>query len=876
MQDLRSPIDSFSNWIVAALLALVLPASAVEARCLDTGSASFRGPVEAAGSWVRDEGIVGEERETVRLGSKVRWVWDGRDSAPDRLDATGLGGFDLTARGFYDRLEIDVAGLEATAELALEIYSTDDGFSRVRLDHPAPGAPVLVDLDQLSGVDPRQVGALVIEAGDAGGRARLGSLCLGSDLERSWSRRSVEGIDGAESVEHRLTITNAGSASAGPFEISLVRPRHLAESLQIEGGHAVSEGGVIHARLDALSGGAEAVISFREPAATAGPPAQSVEVVLQEGDMPPGAGGNAVTSLNPPFTSGTGAVGFNGQVDDGGSSVRFIWFDDTIVFLDSDEMGSVLSGGEGTMGIADNGDFVYSPSIDGADGAWTEDGQLAVEEVQAPGFPDGTISTFHSRPTMLPGGAAYWVSGFNESGGTSSEGRMLYTSPDHQPGSTAVVLRADDVIEGLAIDRPSGVGFDYLISDDGSHHIQELLMDTGGTSDDGVIYLDGALIARESEATGDGDNWDNFDLMSVNDSGDHVFSGDTDGASGSDEFIAYNGTIAVREGAVLDGVTLTSSASVRALSINNLGQVAHAWDASGTEVVFFACDGADLAGTSQLVVTVGDGLDVTGDGVADATLTDLNASTVGPGLALAEDGRIVLEVDLDFGGGEIEAIVAFTAPSCVSDVAINEVRTDQPGMNDDDYFELVGDPAAPLDGLTYLVIGDGPGGSGSIESVIDLAGAAIPGDGFFLAAEGTFTLDTPDLTAVLNFEEDDNVTHLLVSGFTGALDDDLDGDDDCALDSTPWTAVIDGLALILEANPPGSTECHYGTDLGLPVVGPSTPFGPGPFAPVHVGRDPDATGPWIEGDADPAAGSDTPGASNEGVIPVELMHFTVD
>ena len=40
---------------------------------------------------------------------------------------------------------------------------------------------------------------------------------------------------------------------------------------------------------------------------------------------------------------------------------------------------------------------------------------------------------------------------------------------------------------------------------------------------------------------------------------------------------------------------------------------------------------------------------------------------------------------------------------------INEIRIDQPGTDNDEYFELLGEPNASLDGLTYIVIGDGVG-----------------------------------------------------------------------------------------------------------------------------------------------------------------------
>ncbi len=181
-------------------------------------------------------------------------------------------------------------------------------------------------------------------------------------------------------------------------------------------------------------------------------------------------------------------------------------------------------------------------------------------------------------------------------------------------------------------------------------------------------------------------------------------------------------------------------------------------------------------------------------------------------------------------------------------IEINEIRIDQPGADDDEYFELAGPAAASLTGLTYLVIGDGSGGSGVIENVTGLSGS-IPGSGFFVAAESTFTLGTADLTTGLNFENSDNVTHLLVSGFTGSNGDDLDTNDDGTLDVTPWSAIVDSIALV---ETPGSGDLIYSAN----TVGPD-----GSFVPGHALRCPGIPpSDWAIGSF--FGGDDTPGAAN--------------
>ena len=120
----------------------------------------------------------------------------------------------------------------------------------------------------------------------------------------------------------------------------------------------------------------------------------------------------------------------------------------------------------------------------------------------------------------------------------------------------------------------------------------------------------------------------------------------------------------------------------------------------------------------------------------------------------------------------LAALALVTAANAAS---INEIRIDQSSTDNDEYFELAGAADESLDGLTYLVIGDGATGSGTVEYALDLAGYSIPADGYFLGVESTFTLASgADAVVEINFENSDNVSHFLVSGFTGANGDDLD------------------------------------------------------------------------------------------------------
>ena len=180
-------------------------------------------------------------------------------------------------------------------------------------------------------------------------------------------------------------------------------------------------------------------------------------------------------------------------------------------------------------------------------------------------------------------------------------------------------------------------------------------------------------------------------------------------------------------------------------------------------------------------------------------------------------------------------------------VSISELRIDQPSSDNDEYVEFLSSPGQDMTGLTYIVIGDGTGGSGVIESVTDLVGT-VGSSGYFVVAESSFSLGTADQTATLNFENSDNVTHLLVAGFTGTNGDDLDTDDDGVLDSTPWGTIIDSIALIEDPN--GGDKVYSDN-----TVGPDGTFVPShPFVCSGLG--------WTIGEHDPLAGDDTPGADN--------------
>ncbi|RLS50991.1 MAG: hypothetical protein DWH90_00165 [Planctomycetota bacterium] len=221
------------------------------------------------------------------------------------------------------------------------------------------------------------------------------------------------------------------------------------------------------------------------------------------------------------------------------------------------------------------------------------------------------------------------------------------------------------------------------------------------------------------------------------------------------------------------------------------------------------------------------------------------------------------------------ACVTQAATSCAAatsscefvDARINEIRIDMAGTDTLEFVEIAGTPGLSVNDLTLIIIGDGSSGtslSGFVERVRPLTGVSIPADGTLLIGNPATNPDVGNgagaAGANLNndwIENSDNITIMLVRGFTGAISTDLDTNDDGTLDLTPWVEVVDSIALVESATvPPIGTEYAYGANR----IGPD-----GAFVPGHVWRCQD-TGCWNIGlfdiVANTAAGNETPGSDS--------------
>lgn len=194
----------------------------------------------------------------------------------------------------------------------------------------------------------------------------------------------------------------------------------------------------------------------------------------------------------------------------------------------------------------------------------------------------------------------------------------------------------------------------------------------------------------------------------------------------------------------------------------------------------------------------------------------------------------------------------------VTDPKINEFVFNHTGTDTNEYVEVFGDANTDYSAFAILQIeGDGTG-AGVIDTV-HIVGTTDTGGYWF--------------TGFLNNAfENGTVTLLLVKDFVGAAGNDLDTDNDGVLDSTPWTSIVDDVAV----SDGGAGDFAYSGTVLAPGFG--GPFTPGGASRIPDGTDTDSVDDWMVNDFDlagipgftgtPDVGEayNTPGAVNEAVM----------
>jgi predicted extracellular nuclease len=205
--------------------------------------------------------------------------------------------------------------------------------------------------------------------------------------------------------------------------------------------------------------------------------------------------------------------------------------------------------------------------------------------------------------------------------------------------------------------------------------------------------------------------------------------------------------------------------------------------------------------------------------------------------------------------------------STAAEPKINEFSASTTG-NDVEFVEIFGTPNTDYSAYTILEIEGEGAGIGVVDEVISVG--STDANGFWLQNLANGALENGTLSL------------LLVKNFTGALNNDLDTNNDGAFDVTPWDAVTDAVSV----NDGTVGDITFGvTSLGPNYDGLGS-FAPGGASRIPDGSDTDSAADWARNDFDlvgipgfdgtPVIGEayNTPGASNE-LITIVIPPFGV-
>lgn len=438
-----------------------------------------------------------------------------------------------------------------------------------------------------------------------------------------------------------------------------------------------------------------AAISFALASSAA---AQVASALVREGEQLAGAAvGEVVSSINNPAANQVGGYSFGvNTTNDAAVSTSHIWGNASgglgAPLQTEGVFGALVQTGfESFFGMADSGAVAYSPSGTGGpvgdfDSVWRDDTPLALEGDPISSLP-GQFWRFASRPGITSDGNAWWVAGTTSVQGGNTENRGLFREPN-----ATVVLLGGQAVPNLPspLNTATAVSFDFRFSALGTNYLAEGQM-TGSTVSDDVMILSGAGLLLDGELVREdspipaavgglaGERWDNFDFVSVTETGSYFFSGDSTAATSEDEFIVRDGVIILREGQFAGGAQLT--ASIESAFMNEQGDLGFVW-----QIVTDVANREALYLNGRLLLIETDQVDFDGDGALDAnaTLSDftgISALVVGPRVG----GVVTLYFtgDVNVGGPILEAgfalavrLADLTFDGCVDQNDLNVLLAD--------------------------------------------------------------------------------------------------------------------------------------------------------------------------------------------------------
>jgi hypothetical protein len=360
-------------------------------------------------------------------------------------------------------------------------------------------------------------------------------------------------------------------------------------------------------------------------------PAQVATALVREGDAIPGEGN--VTAISNPAVNHAGGYSVTLNTLNGPTTLSHVWGNalggpGSVILTEGTFAGYQQTSFEAFHGLSNAGDPAYSAVADevpagstGLDGVWVGATPVLVEEQAVPSLPH-QFSVFGSRPGITADGHPYWVGGISSTQGGSTENRVLFFGFGASP-----VFAGGDSVGGVpeaAQTNTGGVDFNVRFSEFGTNWIMEVLVASGSTLNDGVMVVNGnglmvgGSLMREASPVPPAagglptENWDNFDYLGITESGSILVTGDTDAATGVDEFVLIDAQIVLREGTVLPG-SRTVSGAIEGAYLNEQGNWAATWDVDDSgggniEVLIF---------NGEVVLAEGDRVDLSGDGTPE-------------------------------------------------------------------------------------------------------------------------------------------------------------------------------------------------------------------------------------------------------------------
>ena len=314
----------------------------------------------------------------------------------------------------------------------------------------------------------------------------------------------------------------------------------------------------------------------------------------------------------------------------------------------------------------------------GLDGAWLDSLLLLNEEEPIAALP-GQFSTFNSRPGITFNGHPYWVGGFSDTQGGSTQNRALFYGT-----SATVLIAGGDSIPGVTepVEVGSSIDFDSRVSELGTSYITHALLDASAT-DDGLIVVNGNaqaigtdLLRENSPVPASagglvGELWDNFDFLGINEAGNYMVTGDTNAATANDEFVLVDDQIVLREGDLLGSDTI--SGAIEGGFLNANGDWSVIWDANDVS----GANREVLILNGEIILSEGDLVDWNGDGIIDAmdnnttieNFTGISSLTIGPRNPSGQV-PVMFTADCDVNGSTLEGgfLMLVTPPSPIVNV----------------------------------------------------------------------------------------------------------------------------------------------------------------------------------------------------------------